>query len=65
MNHDKHEEYGIKPCQDPDCYTLNLDYNVEMEKIESLITVSQQCQQEIFFSCYLSKINGHASWTGM
>ena len=63
LHHDQEMEHTINtPCNKPDCFKMDLNYGTDMIKIASLIETSQSCQQQIKFSCYLSKIKNHARW---
>ena len=38
------------------------EYEVPMAEISQLINISEECYQEIWFSCYSTKLTNHAAW---
>ena len=68
---------GSDGCADPGCYTDNiryatlidtellkifLSYDIEMEQIEALISVSEFCEQEVVNNCTSNQLTGYSWW---
>jgi len=54
--HDKEYVVDIPHCEDDYCYRLNISYSAPLEQIKTLIELSDTCDQEISFSCFLSAL---------
>ena len=54
--------YPINHCDNQNCYNLTLDYQVSNEHIESLLSISENCYQDIIFDCLASKFSDVAAW---
>jgi len=54
--HDHEFVVDIPHCEDDYCYRLNLSYSAPLEQITNLIELSETCDQEIRFSCFLSAL---------
>ena len=52
----------INQCRESHCFKQDLNYEIPMEEISELISSSEQCYQEIWFSCYSTKLTKHAAW---
>jgi hypothetical protein len=63
IDHDSMGEKIIEKCDKESCFTISISYKAPMDQMISLIQTSDECYQEIHFSCYLSKISNIASWT--
>jgi len=54
--HDHEFVVDIPHCEDDYCYRLNISYSAPIEQITTLIELSETCDQEIKFSCFLSAL---------
>jgi len=54
--HDHEFVVDIPHCEDDYCYRLNISYSAPLEQITTLIELSETCDQEITFSCFLSAL---------
>jgi len=69
IDHD-HPGYGITStpgqsdgCDEPGCFGDEINYKIEMEKIISIIEISQICQQRIINNCTGNGLSNFAWWT--
>ena len=49
-------------CRETHCFNQPLVYEVSMSEISQLISVSEECYQDVWFSCYSTKLTKHAAW---
>ena len=49
-------------CREAHCFNQPLVYEVSMSEISQLISVSEECYQDVWFSCYSTKLTKHAAW---
>ena len=45
------EVIEVENCEDIQCFNKTIDYQVPMEQIEALISLSENCEQAINFGC--------------
>merc|ERR1712136_479323 len=44
-------------CEDPFCYQLNISYLASLQQITTLMDLSESCDQEITFACFMSALS--------
>ena len=64
-NHENTTDITANPCTDPLCWSLTLNYDAEMNQIESLKSLSEVCYQKIDFGCFLSSLASNGVPTGV
>jgi len=55
--HDKEFIVEIPHCEDPFCYQLNISYLASLQQITTLMDLSESCDQEITFACFMSALS--------
>ena len=64
VKHDHDENTTeIETCSGANCFSLQLNYNLEQENIRRLVEVSESCYQDITFNCHFAKLTNFASFT--
>ena len=53
---------GSDGCGEPGCYTDNISYDVQMDQIEALISISEFCYQEVVNNCISNHLTNFAWW---
>ena len=56
ISHDSEEKIEVDHCSDPGCYSRKITYDVPIEQIQSLIDLSETCNQPIRYDCFLSPL---------
>ena len=56
ISHDAEQKIEVAHCSDPGCYSRKITYDVPMEQIQSLIDLSETCNQPIRYDCFLSPL---------
>ena len=56
ISHKSEGETQVINCEDPGCYARKIEYNAPMKQIESLIELSESCQQDIVYKCFMSAL---------
>jgi len=56
ISHNSESETQVINCKDPGCYARKIEYNAPMKQIESLIELSESCQQDIVYNCFMSAL---------
>ena len=46
----------VEKCAQPQCFNKTVEYEVPMEQIEALISLSTTCGQSISFGCFLAPL---------
>ena len=54
--HDHEGAFEIPHCTGDMCYKLEIDYSVPITQLETLITLSETCTQELTFDCFLAPL---------
>ena len=49
MGHRQEGAHNITWCKEEGCYSLDIEYNLPEEKIQAIIAMSDNCEQEIIF----------------
>ena len=52
----------IKQCSSAYCFNHYINYELPMFEMVDIINLSEECYQEIKFSCYATTITHHATW---
>jgi len=60
IGHDHINAENVTWCEGSGCFSLNITYDVPLEQIEALITMSDVCEQEIKFECKLAPLKNAA-----
>lgn len=64
LKHDKPAKYDISPCEGDKCFKINVNYsNITLQNIKDLLSISENCYQEITFDCIAAQFTDFASWT--
>ena len=56
ISHDSEETIEVGHCTDPGCYSRQITYDAPIEQIQSLIELSNTCNQQIKYDCFLSPL---------
>ena len=56
ISHDSEETIEVGHCTDPGCYSRQITYDAPIEQIHSLIELSNTCNQQIKYDCFLSPL---------
>ena len=56
ISHNSEEKLEVEHCHDPGCYFRHVFYDAPMEQIQALIELSESCQQEIKYDCFLAPL---------
>ena len=51
-------------CFDPGCYTDDITYDPHEDQIAQLVSMSENCEQEVVHNCSVSQLTNFAWWTG-
>ena len=54
--HDSEDLIKVEKCETPGCSRYNINYYAEMQQIQALIQLSDRCEQEITFGCFLAPL---------
>ena len=54
--HDSEDLIKIEKCETPGCSRYNIGYYASMPQIQALIQLSDRCEQEINFGCFLAPL---------
>ena len=56
ISHDSEVKIEVGHCTDPGCYSRQITYDAPKEQIQSLIELSNTCNQQIKYDCFLSPL---------
>merc|ERR1712098_60111 len=60
VGHRQEGAHNITWCKEEGCYTLDMEYNLPEEKIQAIIAMSEDCEQEIIFQCKMAPLKNPA-----
>jgi len=64
ISHDSKDEARVDSCEEKKCYVRNVNYDIPMSSIRSIVRQSQNCRQKVKYRCHgASLFTGNGVWT--